>query len=179
MSQGPYGPAPSGPAQWPAPSPSRGPSKLPAIVAIVIAVIAVAVAIGAWFRPAPKPETPAAKTYSEQQVADAKKAVCDAYGRTDRALNATGKKNGGDDPTGVIAVAVNVRLALSESSSFLLRTIDANPATPEDLRGQVIAAANAFQNIAIDQLGEASQAELDPFLKQADSSDAAIKQACK
>jgi hypothetical protein len=152
---------------------------VPTIIAIVIAVIAIGVAIGAWFRPIPKPEAPAAKTYSDQEVADAKKAVCDAYSRTDRALNATGKKSGGDDPTAIVAVAVNVRLALSESSSFLLRTLDGNPATPSDLQEQVRIAANAFQNVEIDQLGEAPQEEIDPFFKQADSADSAIKQACK
>ncbi|WP_431234771.1 hypothetical protein ACQ856_09705 [Mycolicibacterium psychrotolerans] len=152
---------------------------MPTIIAIVIAVIAIAVAIGAWFRPAPKPETPAAKTYTEQEVSDAKKAVCDAYGRADRALQATGRKNGGDDQTAIIAVAVNIRLALSESSSFLLRTLAENPAAPHDLQEQVRMAANSYQDIAIDQLGEASQTELGPFLKQADSTDVAIKQACK
>ncbi|WP_052960159.1 hypothetical protein [Mycobacterium sp. EPa45] len=152
---------------------------MPTIIAIVIAVIAVAVAIGAWFRPIPKPEAPAAKTYSDQEIADAKKAVCDAYGKADRAINATGRKNGGEDPTAIVAVAVNVRLALSESSSFLLRTLEEYPATPSDLQEHVRAAAGAFQNVAIDQLGEAPQSELDPFFKQADSADAAIKQACK
>ena len=152
---------------------------MPTIIAIVIAVIAVAVAIGAWFRPTPKPEAPAAKTYSDQEVADAKKAVCDAYGKADRAIKTTGGKSGGDNPTAVVAVAVNVRLALSGSSSFLLQTLESNPATPRDLQDQVRAAANAFQNVAIGQLGEAPQAEFDPFYKQADSADAAIKQACK
>ncbi|NTY61213.1 hypothetical protein [Mycolicibacterium sphagni] len=151
---------------------------MPTIIAIVIAVIAFAVAIGAWFRPIPTPETPAAKTYSDQEVADAKKSVCDAYTRVARAVQATGRKNGGDDPTAIIAVAVNIRLALSESSSFLLRTLAENPAAPHDLQEQVRTAAIAYQNIAIDQLGEASQEELAPFLKQMDSTDVAIKQAC-
>ena len=82
MSQAPYGPGPAAPSGWPPqvpPPSSSGPSRLPTIIAIVIALIAVAVAIAAWFRPAPKAETPAAKTYSEQEIADAKKAVCDAY----------------------------------------------------------------------------------------------------
>lgn len=181
MSQAPYGPGPAGPTPWPPQGPPpapRGPSRLPTIVAIVIALIAVAVAIGAWFRPAPKPETPAAKTYSEQEVADAKKAVCDAYGKTDRAVQATGRKSGGQDPTAILAVAVNIRLALSESSSFLLRTLAENPAAPPGLQEQIRAAALAYQDIAIDQLGEASQQELAPFLQKMDSTDVAIKQAC-
>ena len=52
---------------------------MPAIIAIAIALVAVAVAIAAWFTPAPKAEVPAAKTYTEQETADAKKAVCEAF----------------------------------------------------------------------------------------------------
>ena len=167
MSQQPLGPTSAAPSPWPPrqPSAGRSASQLPAIIAIVIALVAVAVAIAAWFKPTPKQEVPAAKTYTEQEAADAKKAVCDAYGRANRAIQATGRKNGGTDPTSIIAVAVNVRLALSESSSFLLRTLDENPAASPELKDQVRATANAFQNIAIDQLGEAPQAELDPFLR--------------
>ncbi|SBS79724.1 putative alanine and proline rich membrane protein [uncultured Mycobacterium sp.] len=179
MSQVPYAPGPAGPAPWQGPPSSGGPSRLPTIIAIVIAVIAIAVAVGAWFRPAPKPETPAAKTYSEQEVAQAKNAVCDAYTRTDRAVQAAGRRNGGDDQTAILAVAVNIRLALSESSSFLLRTLAENPAAPRDLQEQIRLAATAYQDVAIDQLGEASQEELAPLFKQADSTDVAIKQACK
>ncbi len=89
MSQAPYGPGPAAPSGWPPQGPppsSSGPSRVPTIIAIVIALIAVAVAIAAWFRPAPKAETPAAKTYSEQEIADAKKAVCDAYERVNKAV---------------------------------------------------------------------------------------------
>lgn len=180
MSRAPFGPTPAAPSPWPAqqsPVP-RGPSRTPVIAAIVIALVAVAVAVGAWFRPAPKAEVPAAKTYTATETADAKKAVCDAYSLAHRAIQATGRKNGGTDPTSIIAVAVNVRLALSESSSFLLRTLDEHPATSPELEGQVRTAANAFQNIAIDQLGEAPQAAIDPFLMEGDSADAMINKAC-
>ena len=180
MSQAPLGPTAAAPPPWPPqqqPNP-RGPSRMPAIIAIAIALVAVAVAIAAWFTPAPKAEVPAAKTYTEQETADAKKAVCEAYSRANRAIQATGRKNGGTDPTSVIAVAVNVRLALSESSSLLLRTLEENPATSHELEDQVRNAASAFQSIAIDQLGEAPQAELDPSLKAADSADVMIRRAC-
>ena len=77
MSQAPLGPTAAAPPPWPPqqqPNP-RGPSRMPATIAIAIALVAVAVAIAAWFKPAPKAEVPAAKTYTEQETADAKKAV--------------------------------------------------------------------------------------------------------
>ena len=174
MSQPPYGP----PA-WPAsPRPSRLPLVL-SIVAIVLSLVVGALAIAALVKAAPKAEAPAAKVYSEQEVADAKKAVCDAYSRADRAVQAAGRRNGGDDQTAILGVAVNIRLALSESSSLLLRTLAEQPAAPNDLQEQIRLAANTYQDVAIDQIGDASQDELAPLFKQADSTDVAIKQACK
>jgi len=171
MSQAPYGPGPAAPSGWPPqgpPSSSRGPSRLPTIIAIVIALIAVAVAIAAWFRPAPKAETPAAKTYSEQEIADAKKAVCDAYERVDRALTATTSKGGGDQTTEDVLIGINVRLALTESAQYLLTRLAENPATPDVLAEAIRDASNAYQDIAIARLGEAPQSEIDNIIRDGD-----------
>lgn len=178
MSQGPYGPAPSGPAPWQGPPSSRGPSRLPTIIAIVIAVVAVAVAIGAWFRPVPKPETPAVKTYSEQEVADAKKAVCDAFKNANRAVQAAGRRNEGPDPVSVLAVAANVRLALTAGSTYMTESVDSNQAAPDDLKSAVKDLADTYQRVAIAQLGEAPQDELDPMYKSGDDATNHIKQVC-
>ncbi|KDF00273.1 hypothetical protein Y900_015325 [Mycolicibacterium aromaticivorans JS19b1 = JCM 16368] len=151
---------------------------MPSIIAIVIAVIAVAVAIGAWFRPAPKPETPAAKTYSEQEVADAKKAVCETFKEASTGIQAAGGRTGGDDPTAVLAVAVNVRLALSAASSYLIQGLDANPATPQELAKPIRDLAKTYQEIAILQLGDAPHEKIDPLYTSGDEATAKIKQVC-
>lgn len=178
MSQVPYGPGPAGPAPWQGPPPSGGPSRVPTIIAIVIAVIAVAVAIGAWFRPVPKPETPAAKTYSEQEIADAKKSVCDAFKDANRGVQAAGRRNEGPDPIAVLAVAANVRLALTAGSAYMLQSVDNNQAAPDDLKSAVEELAGTYRKVAVAQLGEASQDELDPMYKSGDETTNKIKQAC-
>lgn len=150
---------------------------MPTIIAIVIAVIAVAVAVGAWFRPAPKPETPAAKTYSDQQVADAKKAVCDAFDQVKKAVNTAGGKSG-ENPSDAFIVAVNIRVALATSSSYLIEVLDANPATPVDLADPIRNLARTYRQIAMEQLGDTSAADLDPLGRSADGQFAAIKKAC-
>ena len=86
---------------------------MPTIIAIVIAVIAVAVAIGAWFRPPPKPEIAAAKTYSEQEVTDAKQKICDAFATVQSTLEASSNQ-APPDPNDVMqkfTLSVNGRLA--------------------------------------------------------------------
>src|SRR4051812_43312838 len=160
MSQVPYGPGPAGPAPWAGPPPSGGPSRLPTIIAIVIAVIAVAVAIGAWFRPAPKPEAPAAKTYSEQEVADAKKAVCDAFDRGQQTLSVTGGKVGAN-PSDSFTVAVNSRVAIGTITSYWRSTLQEHPATPNELADILSSLADLYENILLTQLEEGSRSDLD------------------
>lgn len=89
MSNPSYG-TPFGPSAWPGPArPSRLPVVL-SIVAIVIGLVFGAIAVAAYFKATPKAEAPASKVYSEQEMADTKKAVCDAYAKADRAIKTTG-----------------------------------------------------------------------------------------
>ncbi|EHB55684.1 putative alanine and proline rich membrane protein [Mycolicibacterium rhodesiae JS60] len=179
MSQGPYGPAPSGPAPWQGPPSSRGPSRLPTIIAIVIAVIAVAVAIGAWLRPVPKPETPAVKTYSEQEVADAKKAVCDAFDTVHEAVRINTGRDGGSDPTAILAVAANARLSMYGGAGYLSDILQKNPATPADLSAPVQKLADTFRYLTIQFMINKQNADLGDPLREADSATTAIQSICK
>lgn len=180
MSQAPYGPGPAAPAPWPPQGPppaSGGPSRLPTIIAIVIALIAVAVAIGAWFKPAPKAEAPVAKTYSEQEVADAKKAVCEAYSKAFNALLVNSRQP--DSPTESLAVIANSRIATHAASSYLMTVLDSEAATPEELANDIRALAHHYQGMLLDQIGDASRATLDADYAQADSLTTKISQVCK
>jgi hypothetical protein len=152
---------------------------LPTIIAIVIALIAVAVAIGAWFRPAPKPETPAAKTYSDQEVADAKKAVCDAFDTVHNIVGINTGRDGGSDPTAILAVAANARIALYDGADYLLEILAKNPATPADLSASVNNLADTFRYLTIQYLANKQSAELEAPLRDADAATVAIQASCK
>ncbi|BBY63510.1 hypothetical protein MHEL_17530 [Mycolicibacterium helvum] len=151
---------------------------MPTIIAIVIAVIAIAVAIGAWFRPIPKPEAPAAKTYSEQEVADAKKAVCDAFDRGQRTLDVTGGKVGAN-PSDSFTVAVNSRVAIGTISTYWRSTLQQHPATPTDLANTLSSLADLYENILLTQLAEGNRPDLDALYASADNSVPKMTQACK
>jgi hypothetical protein len=149
------------------------------MIAIVIAVIAVAVAIGAWFRPMPKPEMPEAKTYSEQEVADAKKAVCDAFEDAYRAVTVTGNGDGGNDRATVLAVAVNIRVAFSTSGEYLLSTVNDQPAAPPEVSTPARDLGTAYRKAALLQLAEAPHDTITPVYEDADGAITKIKQACR
>jgi hypothetical protein len=150
---------------------------VPTIIAIVIAVIAVAVAVGAWFRPAPKPETPAAKTYSDQQVADAKKAVCDAFDHIYHTLDVNNRKvpNQTGDP---FAVAVNTRLAVYMASQYLLSQLANSPAAPDGLSSSVRRLANNYQDTVFEQIGDSDKSHLDALFQTAGDLQTEIQQVC-
>lgn len=143
-----------------------------------MAVVALAVAAGAWFRPLPKPEAPAAKTYSEQEVAEAKKAVCEAFTKGQNALAVTGSKVAVDS-TEALAVAVNTRLALETTSAFLARTLEENRPTPVDLATPVRELSGSYQAIALAQLDESPQSEVNLIASISDAAVARINQTCR
>ncbi|WP_431237827.1 hypothetical protein ACQ86B_24655 [Mycolicibacterium aichiense] len=152
---------------------------MPAVISIVIALIAVAVAIGAWFRPAPKPETPAVKTYSEQEVADAKKAVCDAFLTVHNGVRINTGRNGGTDPTATLAVAANARLSLYGGGGYMSDVLEQHPATPKELADAVNQLSEVFRKLAIGYLADVSDTDLEPSLQQADNATVAVKNACQ
>ena len=180
MSQAPYGPGPAASAPWPpqgVPPSSGGPSRLPMIIAIVIALIAVAIAIASWFRPATKVETPATKTYSEQEIADAKKTVCDAYGRAFNALTANSRQP--DSPNEGLAVIAHSRIAIHAAATYLNTTLGDQPAAPEEVTTPVKLLANQYQQMVLDQIGGADRTTLDADYKNADTLTSKISKVCK
>ncbi len=60
----------------------------------------------------------------------------------------------------------------------MLQSVDNNQAAPDDLKSAVEELAGTYRKVAVAQLGEASQDELDPMYKSGDETTNKIKQAC-
>lgn len=148
------------------------------VVGSVLGLLGLIAGVGAWLRPLPTAES-SAPVYSEEQVADAKKAVCEAYGEVSRAITATTSRDRGDDPTTKLVVAVNVRLALYAGGDYLRGSLSASPATPDELSDSVLGLAQAYQQVAIKQLGEAPRDDLDALADSAKSYASQIDKACQ
>ncbi len=181
MPDSPYGAMPPGPAPWPQQGlrPARGPSRLPIFLTLGVALVALGLAIGGWFRPttttAAGPTTP---QYSEQEVADAKKNLCDAYDTIYRSLEQAGTTTS-EDPNQKYMIALNTRLAFNTSADFLLGELSRYPATPADLQSAVRKAALSYQNMVLKQIANAPKDELDAAYSEVDSGHADLKTACK
>ena len=179
MSDSPYGGMPAGPTPRipQGQLPSNGPSRVPLIIAIVVALLALALAAAAWFRPAPDP-TPAAPQYSDQQVAEAKKNLCDAYSAAIRAINTAGSA-ASEDPNLKFVLAINTRAAFNTAADYLQSAATLNPAAPSNLLDQAQRLAASYQNMVLAQIAQAPKDELDPLYSAIDPHEGAIKEVCR
>lgn len=150
MSHEPYSSARAG-APWPPSAPSPGPSRLLPILGVVLGLLGLATGTAAWFRAAPSHS--AAPAYSEQQVADAKKAVCEAYAKGVRSMRVvTGRVV--DNPSEALPVAVNSRLAEVAVANYFINTAAANPAAPSEIKSMMSQLAKAYEEVALIQLAD-------------------------
>ena len=179
MSDSPYGGMPAGPTPRipQGQLPSNGPSRVPLIIAIVVALLALALAAAAWFRPAPDP-TPAAHQYSDQQVADAKKNLCDAYATMLRAIKGAGALSS-EDPNQKFMLALNTRMAFNTAADYLVSEASINPAAPSNLLDDSRNLARAYQQMVLAHTADAPKEEIDAIYGEMDSGEAAIKKTCE
>ena len=174
----PPGFPPASPWGPPGPVALNRPARSPVFVMLLITLVAVGAAVAAWLRPIPHSPSaaPAAPSYSEQQVADAKANVCAAYGKVQTALAANAARSGGDDPTAQLAVAINARQVYVASSAYLFATLAGEPAAPSDLIAAARKLANLFQVLTLDGLAA------EPNVQGHDAADqtlATIQELCK
>jgi hypothetical protein len=174
----PPGPTQSPPPAWAAP-PSKQ-SRAPVVISLVVALIAVAIAVAAWFRPAREAPAPAdtAPKFSDQQTADAKKALCSARNKAFEALKGSGGQHS-DDPTSAFIITVNTRLAIHESTDYLRHARYANPAAPPDLAANIEDLASVYEEMLLAQLASAPTDELNALNAKLDTADSKIVEACK
>lgn len=179
MSDSPYRGMPAGPTPSlpQGPAPSNGPSRAPVIIAIVVALLALALAAASWFRPT-HDETPATPQYSEQQVADAKKNLCDAYNTMLRGIKGAGALSS-EDPNQKFMLALNTRLAFNTSADYLLSQANLNIAAPPRLLVEARTLAASYQKMVLAQIAEAPGGDLDSIYGELDLHESAIVEACK
>ncbi len=175
----PSGQKPATPVpQWSSPvsAPTRNPSRLLGATGAVLGVLGLIVGVAAWFRAAPSNTVPP-PVYSEQQVADAKKAVCDAFDEGVKTLEIAGSRTG-DNPVEAGVVAVNTRLALSSVANYLRNSMEANVAAPEELVVDIRELSRDYENIEMMQLADATRDQVAPIAQSADVKVARIKDQC-
>jgi hypothetical protein len=177
-----FPPAPPSPRPWPG-APSK-PSRWLTFLTLAIALMGFGAGVAAWFRAAPHngPNVgPPTSAYSERQIADAKRNVCDAYALVRAAVSVTTNKqsSGGDAFAAQTAIAANGRLALYGGGGYLLEQLSAEPATPPDLANAVKSLAGTFRKLAMVDLGEQPESAQKPLRDAVPGTTAKIEEVCK
>jgi hypothetical protein len=168
---------------WPSTQPpvSRRSTQWPAVAAVAIALIARGVAISSWFRPLPETKPPSstpAPTFSTQQIADAKAKVCAAYDRIHHAVLRNTGRNGGTDPASVLGLAANARIALYDGGQYLTKVLAQQPATPTELGTAVMALIDAYQELAVNYMAEATDAEIQSSFQTLETTGSKVAGMC-
>lgn len=149
---------------------------------LLIALAAFGLAIGCWLRPAPsvKGSTPA-PTYTVQQVAEAKAAVCIASGKVDHSPDLADAEPASSNRTEQLAVAALSRIAFEAGSRYLLTTLATAPATPLDLATAVRKEANSLQALLVGFMNgiRNSDPAQQPAMNAANEASATVQQLCK
>jgi hypothetical protein len=133
--------------------------------------------VGAWLRAAPSNEG-ASAVYSEQQVSEAKAAVCEEFEQGMRSIRAAGTRKP-DNPAESFSVAVNTRLAEVAVANAFFNTLDANPAAPSELVDLIRKIGLVYENVALTQLADGSKAEVDPIATELDNLIPKVDGTCR
>lgn len=117
--------------------------------------------------------------YSDQQVADATKAVCEAYAKGMRSIRAAGARKP-DNPADQFPVtAVNIRLAAIAVGNSFFNAVSANPAAPLALSDSMSQLGQTYQDIALIQLADGQKADFDPLISKADKLVSQTEEICQ
>jgi hypothetical protein len=162
----------------------RRPAQWPTFAALVIALIALGVGAVGWFRPVPHTNQPPARTappFTDNQIADAKAQVCNAYSTVHTAVvvNTHRPNPIPGDAIGALAAAANGRLALYAGGDYLLDRLAAEPATPADLADAIRSLANKSKELAIVFLADEPDSAQDPLRRALDYDVETIDRLCK
>lgn len=148
----------------PAKAESKSPRLLIAVAAVLVLVIVALVGVW-WYRGSSHSSSSASSSsYSDQEVADAKKSVCEASARAQRGmvLNTHLQNPSPDDRAGALAVMANARLALTAGGAYLHDVLEAYPAASQELTDAVKAWSISLEGLGISYLaGEPNEARKD------------------
>ncbi len=146
------------------------------IIAVVVSLLALGLAAAAFFKPK-HGDAPAAPQYSDQQVADAKKNLCDAYNDMHEAIRNAGGFTS-EDPNQKYMIALNTRLAFNTAADHLLAAAARNPEGPSELLSAARNLAYSYQKVVLAQTAQASADALDHLYTESDTWVDSIKKVC-
>jgi len=179
MSRAQYEPTPQAPPPWPAQVPAQGrsPSRVLPILGAVLGTLGLIVGVAAWFRAAP-PNVVEGPVYSEQQVADAKTAVCDAYAKGMRTVRSVASRKAENEADKLLVIAVSATGELA-AATYFFNILNSTPAAPSNIQQSLNRLAQQYQEVALIQLANGAPSEYESNGKAIDAAIAELDISCQ
>ncbi|OBF13483.1 hypothetical protein [Mycobacterium sp. ACS4331] len=144
----------------------------------LLAVAALAVAIASWFRPAPAQEESTAAQFSEQEIADATEAVCEAWDTVYRSLITAGYQTS-EDPTVSQILALQMKVAFLASGNYLHDALNRHAAADGELARSTEKLATGYEHAILAQLAGAPAGEIEGIKADIREAEDAVKRECE
>jgi hypothetical protein len=142
-----------------------------------VALVGLSTGMAACARPATSGDA-AKPVYSDQQVAEAKKAVCEAYAKGMRTVRSVaGRKAESEaDKLPVITVSAAGELAAAQ---YFLNTLSLYPAAPSEIQQSLRRLAQQYQEVALVQLANGAPSEYQANGEAIDTAVAELDKSCQ
>lgn len=156
----------------------RGTSRVLPILGALLGLLGLIVGVAAWLRAAPS-DSALNPVYSEQQVADAKKAVCEAYEKGFRSIGVAVAKKPDETAEPLPGALLNARIAEIAVANYFFHSLNTNPATPSAIKDLIRQLGESYQNIALTQLADGTREEVRPIAEYAGELAPKIEYLCR
>jgi hypothetical protein len=178
LPQGSSHPQPYGPQPWTVSTdrPAR-PSRLPLVLVSIVAVLALGLAAASWLRPLETDQRSAPTHYGQDEISEARKAMCAAWDTSFKAVTTSGRKTSPDTTVNYV-IGIQTQLAFHVAASHLRTELRRHPATPEPLAAALERMAVSSQDLVLARLSEASESEVNAIRSEMDEAEKDVKQEC-
>jgi hypothetical protein len=116
--------------------------------------------------------------YSEQQVADAKKAVCEAYAMGMRTVRSVASRKAENDTEKLPVITVSATGELA-AATYFVNILNSNPAAPSEVSQPLNRLAQQYQEVALIQLANGAPSEYKSNGETIDESVAELDRSCR
>ncbi len=115
--------------------------------------------------------------FSEQEIADAKAAMCEAWDVTYASIKNVASKTT-PDPNLNYVLILETQVVFHVSDNYLYRELEKHPATPPGLANALDRLIESYAKIVLARLGDRPEPAVEPIKQEMDAAGDFIQQEC-
>ncbi|CAJ1509581.1 hypothetical protein [[Mycobacterium] burgundiense] len=116
--------------------------------------------------------------FSQQEIADAEEAMCDAWRASYAAIRNVASKNSQDD-TLTYVLNLESQVVFDASADYIQSHLRNHPATPRQLAEVLSRLSLSYQDMVLARLADVSESEVEPIKAKMNSAESSVRQECE